>query len=95
MIDGLKNVDSQVLIFILLVIVLAIAAAALKKGALIITIPIKCIVGGLIIYIINIFAAKISDFTIPLNPLTASMIGLLQLPGIALVLMIKYLIYPV
>ena len=87
-------INAEVLVFILAVLVLAFVSAALKKGFLIITIPIKCVIGGILIYIINIFASKIPGLSIPLNPLTASIVGVLQVPGLALVLMIKYLIYP-
>lgn len=92
--ESLNLLDNQVLLFIAAIIVLALISTALKKGRLLFTIPIKFIVGGLMIYIINLLASKVVDFSIPLNPLTALIVGLLELPGLALVLMIKYLIYP-
>ncbi|TDT50259.1 pro-sigmaK processing inhibitor BofA family protein [Fonticella tunisiensis] len=86
--------NTQVYIFLFIIIVLSIISIALKKGSLIIKIPIKFLIGGLFIYIINFFAEKVSNFTIPLNPITAFAVGVLELPGLILILMIKYLIYP-
>lgn len=94
MFEGIKGINGEILIFIACIIVLAIVSAALKKGKLIFTIPIKCIIGGLVIYIINMLAGQFTTFSIPLNPLTASLVGLLHLPGLVLILMIKYIIYP-
>jgi len=52
---------------------------------------INAVVGGIAILLINIIGSPFG-FTVPLNPLSALIVGLLGLPGIILVVILKYLL---
>ncbi|NMA66884.1 MAG: pro-sigmaK processing inhibitor BofA [Clostridiaceae bacterium] len=52
---------------------------------------INAIIGGIAILIINVIGGPLG-FTIPLNPLSALIAGILGLPGIILVVILKYLL---
>ena len=52
---------------------------------------INAIIGGIAILIINVIGGPLG-FTIPLNPLSALIAGILGLPGIIFVVILKYLL---
>lgn len=86
--------DTTMIIYILLVAVLGTSAVIFKnKRGRILGIIGRFILGAAFIYIFNL-AAKLINTSIPLNPLTALIIGLLEIPGLALVLILRYVIYP-
>ncbi|TCS78143.1 pro-sigmaK processing inhibitor BofA family protein [Tepidibacillus fermentans] len=51
-------------------------------------------VGGILIYLINL-GGQFVHFHIPLNPITAIVIGILGLPGLMAFIIIKFFITPV
>ncbi len=86
--------DATIMIYILLVALLGISAVIFKnKRGKILGIIGRFIIGAAFIYIFNL-AAKLINTSIPLNPITALIIGLLEIPGLALVLILRYIIYP-
>lgn len=87
--------DFNVILYISLVILLALFALSLKfKSTAIIKGALKIAFAGICIYLFNLFIGKAINFTIPLNPVTAAVTGLLGIPGIFLVIIIMYAIYP-
>lgn len=96
-----KNMDAKsVIIYIAIVVGLFLLAMALKfKNSIAFKIVFRFLLGAVFIYALNagigLFGDAIKvDLTIPLNPMTAAAIGYLQMPGIVLVYLIKYIIYP-
>lgn len=86
--------DVNMIIYILLVAVLGTSAVVFKKKrGKILGIVFRFFLGGVFIYIFNLIA-KLINVSLPLNPITAIIIGLLEVPGFALVLILKYVIYP-
>lgn len=86
--------DSNMIIYIFLVGILGTSAVVFKnKRSKVLGIVVRFILGGAFIYIFNI-AAKLINTSIPFNPITALIIGLLEIPGFALLLILKYVIYP-
>ncbi|MEA4897457.1 pro-sigmaK processing inhibitor BofA family protein [Bacillota bacterium Meth-B3] len=49
------------------------------------------LLGALLLWVVNQFA-PLTGFTVPLNPFTAVIVGLLGLPGAALVVALQYLL---
>ncbi|EYE88072.1 hypothetical protein Q428_10030 [Fervidicella metallireducens AeB] len=82
-------------VIILLLIIISIIKSKNNPIALIIKGGFKIIIGGIVIcsinWLMNILGVKIS---FPLNPATAAMVGFLNVPGFILMVMIKYLIFP-
>lgn len=86
--------DTNMIIYILLVVILGTSAVIFKnKRGKILGIVVRFILGGAFIYIFNLIA-KLINVSVPLNPITALIIGLLEIPGFALVLILRYVIYP-
>ena len=83
---------SPVLAFIigvvLLAIVLKIIAFPIKR---IIQLVINAIVGGLLLYIINMFGASIG-FTLDITWWSALIVGVLGVPGVIIVAIIQFFI---
>jgi len=52
------------------------------------------IVGGIMIYILNLIGGFL-QFHIPLNPITAITIGILGLPGLISFFVVRFLIVPI
>lgn len=88
------NLDYNVLTYILVVLILLSLIISMKtKFSIVFKLMIKCFLGGAFIYIFNFFG-KIIDFTIPFNAITSSIAGIFEIPGVILIFIIKYLIYP-
>lgn len=88
------NLDSSIYIYIGVILVLGVIAMLMKnKKFIIFKIAVRFILGGAFIYLFN-FIGGFIGITIPLNPLTALTTGLLEIPGFALILIVKYAIYP-
>lgn len=97
----LQNMDVRsIIIYIAIVVGLFLLAMALKfKNSIAFRIVFKFLVGAGFIYAFNAGIGLLGDtvkvdLTIPLNPMTAAAVGYLQVPGIVLVYLIKYVIYP-
>lgn len=73
---------------VLLAIVLKIIAFPIKR---IIQLVINAIVGGLLLYIINIFGASIG-FTLDITWWSALIVGVLGVPGVIIVAIIQFFI---
>ncbi|MHB9144048.1 MAG: pro-sigmaK processing inhibitor BofA family protein [Symbiobacteriia bacterium] len=56
------------------------------------TLVINGLVGGVALWTIN-WAAGWVGFSLPLNPVTALIVGLLGLPGLVLVILLKFWVY--
>lgn len=88
------NFDTSIYIYIGVILVLGIIAMFMKnKKFIIFKVVMRFMLGGVCIFLFN-FLGKYIGITIPLNPLTALTAGLLEIPGFALILIIKYAIYP-
>lgn len=86
--------EFNMIIYILLVVILGTSAVIFKnKRGKILGVIGRFILGAAFIYIFNL-AAKLINTSIPLNPINALILGLLELPGLALILIIRYIIYP-
>lgn len=89
------SLDKNVLIFFMVVVLLATVSMSLKKsGRTIIKSIFKIALAGVFIYIFNLIGGKLGSITIPFNPITVLIAGILELPGVALILIMKYIIYP-
>lgn len=85
--------DTSVMMFLLVVLVLLALVMALKSRAgKVIKIVFQLALGGVFLLIFNVIGSK-ANVTIPLNPLTAFFAGIFQIPGIAFLLIVKYIIY--
>ena len=73
---------------VLLAIVLKIIAFPIKR---IIQLVINAIVGGLLLYIINMFGASIG-FTLDITWWSALIVGVLGVPGVIIVAIIQFFI---
>lgn len=98
----IKNMDAKsIMIYIAIVVGLFLLAMALKfKKSIAFRMVLKFLIGAGFIYALNACIGLLGDnlnvdLTIPLNPMTAAAIGYLQVPGIVLVYLIKYVIYPI
>lgn len=86
--------DSNVVVFLLVVLVLLAIVMALKsRASKVIKIVFQLVLGGVFLLVFNMIGSK-ANVSIPLNPLTAFFAGIFQLPGIAFLLIVKYVIYP-
>jgi pro-sigmaK processing inhibitor BofA len=86
--------DNNVITFLFVVVMLLSIVIALKtKMAKILKLAFQLIAGGAFLIVFN-FLGNFVHIAIPLNPLTAFFTGLFQIPGIAFLLIIKYIIYP-
>ena len=47
------------------------------------------IIGGVVLWVINLIGAHFG-FTVPLNPITALVVGFLGLPGVALLILYRW-----
>ncbi len=93
-IDLPLKLDTNIIIYILLVVILGTSAVMFKnKRGKVLGVVGRFIIGGAFIYIFNLIA-KVINVSLPLNPITALIIGLLEIPGFALILILRYVIYP-
>lgn len=88
------KIDTNILIYIVIVIILgAVSIITKNKRMYVFKIIARFILGGVFIYLFNLLGEFIG-VNIPLNPVTALLTGLLEIPGFALILIIKYAIFP-
>ncbi|WP_227940115.1 pro-sigmaK processing inhibitor BofA family protein [Alkalihalobacillus deserti] len=85
--------DPVVLISILvgLVLILLVIGAPIKPVRLLGNIAVKFVIGALMLFFVNAFGSFI-DFNIPINPATAAVSGILGIPGIILLILVKQFI---
>ncbi|MCX7884512.1 MAG: pro-sigmaK processing inhibitor BofA family protein [Caloramator sp.] len=87
--------DINVILYIVLIIFLGVVALSLKfKSTLVIKGVFKIVFAGVCIFLFNFFIGNLIHFIIPLNIITASSAGLLGLPGIALLFILRFVIFP-
>jgi inhibitor of the pro-sigma K processing machinery len=72
-------------------IVFAFGKAMLLPLKVILRLVINGIIGGIVILIINLIGTPLG-FTISLNPISALVAGILGLPGVILLVILKYLL---
>jgi inhibitor of the pro-sigma K processing machinery len=87
------KLDTNVMMYLFIVILLATIALSIRfKSGMLFKVIFKMSAGGLFIYIFN-FIGKNFDVIIPLNIATALITGFLELPGLAFIFILKYIIY--
>jgi len=72
-------------------IVLALGKALILPMKVVFRLLINCLLGGLVILLINLLGQPFGFF-IPLNIISALVAGILGLPGIILMVILKYLL---
>jgi inhibitor of the pro-sigma K processing machinery len=88
------KLDYNVFFYLFLVVLLATIAMSIKfKSSIIFKVMFRAVLGGLFIYVFN-FIGKNFDLIIPLNIGTALIAGMLELPGLAFIFIVKYIIFP-
>lgn len=86
------------LIYTGIVVVMFLLVISIRyKNNLLIKLVLKTIMGAVLIYAFNWGCGYLekyinADITVPLNIFTAMCVGILQLPGVALIFIIKYII---
>lgn len=88
-------IDKSVYVFLIVIVVLGMIAAIFRsKAGFIFKGILKVIAAGIIIYVFNLLIGKTVNFIVPLNIFNAAMLGILGIPGILLIFMMKYFIFP-
>lgn len=84
------DLDSIILISILagLIIVLLVVGAPIKPVRFIGNLAVKFIIGALMLFFVNAIGTFF-NFHIPINGITATISGVLGVPGVVLLIMIK------
>lgn len=82
--------DPVILISILagLILILLIVGAPMKPVRFLGNVAVKFIVGALMLFFVNAFGTFI-DFHIPINGVTAAVSGILGVPGVVLLILVK------
>jgi inhibitor of the pro-sigma K processing machinery len=71
-----------------LILMLLVVGAPIKPIRVIGNLAVKLVVGALLLFFVNAFGSFI-NFYIPINGVTAMVSGLLGVPGVALLILIK------
>ena len=87
------KLDYNVLAFLVVVVILLMIVIALKAKATRFLKLIFQLAGGVVFLIVFNMAGNLFNISIPLNPVTAFFAGVFQIPGIAFLLIVKYIIY--
>ncbi len=74
-----------------IIIMLLIVGAPLKPLRFLGQIAIKFVIGALFLFFVNVFGTLI-DFHVPINAVTVAVSGVLGLPGVVLLIAVKYFI---
>ncbi|MEG2893270.1 MAG: pro-sigmaK processing inhibitor BofA family protein [Clostridium sp.] len=86
---------NMVMYIVIMAALLSIAISIRIKNGIILKLSVRFIVAIGFIYAINHLSAFVGvDFAIPLNPITAGVAALLQAPGVALIYITKFAIFP-
>ncbi|ARK28418.1 pro-sigmaK processing inhibitor BofA family protein [Halalkalibacter krulwichiae] len=85
--------DPVVLLSILagLVLILLVVGAPMKPVRFLGNVAVKFVIGALMLFFVNAFGNFI-DFHIPINPATAAISGILGVPGVILLILVKQFI---
>ncbi|GFR35552.1 pro-sigmaK processing inhibitor BofA family protein [Thermobrachium celere] len=87
------NVDFNVVIYVLIIFLMFIFVMALKeRGLLLLKIIFKTVLGAVIIFLINFIGQKF-NISIPLNIWTSACVGMLGIPGILVLALMKWAIF--
>lgn len=87
---------NMVMYIVIMAVLLSIAISIRIKNGMIFKLGVRFIAAVAVIYAVNHLSASMGvDFSIPLNPITASVAALLQAPGVALLYITKFAIFPV
>lgn len=84
--------DTNILWYILVVVFLGILVMT-QKGRVILKYALKIVLAAVFIYLFNL-VGKNFNVKIPFNILTSCILGFLELPGLALIFIIEYVIMP-
>lgn len=88
------NIDQSIIYYLGVVIFLILLVLSMKlKNLIIFKILLKTAIGGLIVFAMNILL-NLFQMTIPLNLITSFLVGVLGIPGLLLIFLIKYIVYP-
>lgn len=88
------NIDQSIIYYLGVVVFLILLVLSMKlKNMIIFKILLKTAIGGLVIFAMNILLSLFQT-GIPLNLITSFLVGILGIPGILLIFLIKYVIYP-
>jgi inhibitor of the pro-sigma K processing machinery len=88
-----SGIDGNILIYAGVVLAVGIIITIFKgKQGKAMNFVIRFVLGGIFIYFFNTIGAYIK-INIPLNPITALVTGMLELPGLALIIILKYIVY--
>ncbi|MDO6353477.1 MULTISPECIES: pro-sigmaK processing inhibitor BofA family protein [unclassified Caloramator] len=88
------NIDQSIIYYLGVVIFLILLVLSMKlKNLIIFKIILKTAIGGLIVFAMNILL-NLFQMTIPLNLITSFLVGVLGIPGLLLIFLIKYIVYP-
>jgi len=81
------------LLVIGLLILAALSKSIVKPLRWLGFVALQVVVGGVLLFVVNL-VGEMAGFHIPINPVTALLIGLLRLPGLAALLVITLYIVP-
>jgi len=88
------NIDQSIIYYLGVVIFLILLVLSMKlKNLIIFKIILKTAIGGLIVFAMNILL-NLFQTAIPLNLITSFLVGVLGIPGLLLIFLIKYVVYP-
>lgn len=92
----LSELNLNMLMYIIIMAILISIAISIRiKNGIIFKMAIRFVVAICLISGVNYLSQFAGlDITVPLNPVTASVVAFLQVPGIALIYITKFIIYP-
>lgn len=92
----LSELNMNMLMYIIIMAVLISIAISIRiKNGIIFKMAVRFVLAICLICSVNYISQFVGlDITVPLNPVTASLIAFLQVPGIALIYITKFAIYP-
>lgn len=96
MLDKISEVDLNMLMYIgIMAILITIAVSIRIKNGIIFKLAFRFVIAIGIICGINYISPHLGiDLSIPFNPVTATTIAFLQIPGLILIYIAKIIIYP-
>lgn len=97
MLKDIGEMNLNIMLYIIIMAVLISLAISIRiKNGIIFKVIIRCVLAVGFICAINYASSFLeNDISIPLNLVTTFTIAILNIPGIALVYIVKYIIYPI
>lgn len=86
------KIDTNIIWYIIVVVFLGILVMT-QKGRLILKYAVRIVLAAIFIYLFNLVGKNFS-VTIPFNIFTSCVLGFLEIPGLALIFIIEYIILP-